>query len=325
MKKSLGIIFAFFFLMGCEKEAPPELQPPVKSPGIDIEISPPVGPGLDIEIVPRPEKPKRPRWSVVDPRKANCSDYLRSACRVRGGGSGGSGACFKIDNEYVYVLTCRHVVGRTKEFIVEFWLDGKITGKYRGEIYKILKVDSAVIVIPVKAFKENELPVAIPISTIGPNKDQSFMTVGCPGLSWQTLVEGHIIKMNQNSGQSFQFIPPPKGGRSGSAIFQDGKIVGVLWGATKTEGYGVNSKDLNVLTQPSNFYFTASWCQYCQEMSSVIESLKAEGVDIQTVDYDLNTAFAELYEINSLPAYVNAQGETTSGVKTAEELREFYR
>lgn len=264
--------------------------------------------------------------SSVTPQKATCSDYLRAACRIRGGGSGGSGTCYKIDGKYVYILTCRHVVGKTKEFIVEFWLNGRITGKYAGKAHRILNVDAAVIRIPVNTFKENEFPAVIPISRTAPVMTKPIMSVGSPGLGWQTLFEGYITKMKSHKKGSFEFIPPPKGGRSGSAIFQDGKIVGVLWGRSDEErkGYAVNCMDLQALNKISNLYFTAEWCQYCKEMEPVIKELKDWNPNIQVIDYDLNVAFAELYGIKSLPAYVNTHGETISGIKTREELLEFY-
>lgn len=298
-------------------------------PSLDFSCGNQVEPEVDLEIIIPPSLPQSPppEWSVVDPSRATCADYLHSACRIRGGGSGGSGACFKIDDQYVYVLTCQHVVGKTKDFKVEFWSDGRITGEYAGQASKwitIPNVDAAVILIPVKDFKEDELPTAIPISTSGPDKNEPIVSVGCAGLAWQTLFEGHITKMNEKSKQSFKFVPPPKGGRSGSAIFQDGKIVGVLWGATDKNGYAVNCMDLKNLTEPTNLFFTANWCQYCEEMQPVLEMLKKDGIRVQAIDYDLNTAFAELYGIDSLPAYVNTKGETISGVKTAEELRKFY-
>ena len=298
-------------------------------PSGSCEVKSEIEPEVDLPfLLPQIETPIPPppsEWSAVDPHKIECGDYLRATCRLRGSGSGGSGTCYKIDDKYVYVLTCRHVVGKTKNFVAEFWIDGKITGKYNGKVSVIFDVDAAVILFPVDSFKEGELPVAIPVSASGPDKDKPIISVGCPGLSWQSLFEGHITKMNKESKQSFEFIPPPKGGRSGSAILQDGKIVGVLWGATKERGYAVNSKDLGALVKPSNLMFSADWCQYCRQMKPVVESLKESGLDVLVVDYDLNTALAELYGIDSLPAYVNTEGDTISGIKSSEELREFYR
>jgi len=319
MKKTPFIIYVISWLVVVTFCALPFLVPVIYSHSQD-EVTEELFP--QIEIAP-PSLPFVQR-SVVNPEKVDLDKYLHSACRIRGGGSGGSGACFRIDDQYVYVLTCRHVVGGTKAFIAEFWIDGRITGEYTGKVSKILSVDAAVIVIPVESFKEGELPVAIPISPDGPNPNNPIMSVGCPGLSWQSLFEGHVTKMNEKPKQSFMFVPPPKGGRSGSAIFQDGKIVGVLWGATEKNGYAVNSTDLGSLSLTGNLMFSADWCKYCQQMKPVIEELRTSCSDIQVIDYDLNVAFAELYGINALPAYVNQRGEVMSGVKSVQELLEFY-
>lgn len=273
--------------------------------------------------------------SPVDLSTIHYEDYLRASCRLRGGGSGGSGTCFGIDSRYVYVLTCRHVVGQTKNFKVEFWIDGRITGKYDGVVSKVLEVDAAVVLIPIDAFKEGELPLAIPISPIAPSMDSKvIVSVGSPALRWQSLFEGRIIGFNGSTRygkKSMEFVPAPTGGQSGAGIIQDGRIVGVLWGSTdKTgksangRGYAVNSQDLQSLIKVENLFFTAEWCRFCVQMKPVLQVLKEDGYSIRTVDYDLNKALAKMHGITGLPAYVNHDGEVMVGVRAIEELSEFY-
>jgi len=293
--------------------------------------------GCPSQELPIPE----PGDPIVDPEPEpfdQLYEYLKATCRVRGGGSGGSGCCFAIDDKYVYVLTCRHVAGRTKTFIVEFWLDGHITGEYKATVVKTLKVDAAILKIPVSAFKEGKLPNTIPIGEASPEEDTAIISIGCPGLSWQSLWEGHVkgsanMSPKYNGGRtSFTFVPPPKGGRSGSAIFQDGKIVGILWGSDGGIGYAVRCEDfrkgalsaIGSQEGSGNFFFRADWCRFCPQMNEIVVQLVQEGVDIQVIDYDENTTFAEMYEIGGLPAYVNRLGETLSGVQPIDRLREFY-
>ena len=95
-------IFVLVVVLGRISDAPLPVEP--EEPGLNIEVE-----------ISRP-----PEWSPVESLDEFSDDYLRSACRLRGGGSGGSGTCYKIDNDFVYVLTCRHVVGRTKKFICDF-------------------------------------------------------------------------------------------------------------------------------------------------------------------------------------------------------------
>jgi len=142
------------------------------------------------------------------------------------------------------------------------------------------------------------------------------------------MFEGSIVGKDQKG--NLIFIPPPAGGRSGSGIFQDGKIVGILWGRSDERcGYAVSCADLADQLQgkqetPSNLFISASWCKACDTIKPVIEALKKAGIDIKTIDYDENTYLAELYKINSLPAYVNAKGDVLSGAQTKDTLLKFY-
>lgn len=279
----------------------------------------PQQPGLNIDIDLRP-----PAGSPVESLDEFSDDYLRAACRIRGGGSGGSGTCFKIDGQYVYVLTARHVVGKTKSFFCEFWIDGRISGKYAGKVIKVLKVDAAVIAIPVSEFKDGKLPVAIPISRTPPDISKPIVSVGSPRLRWQKLFEGHITKLHggkaRYGAESFEFFPPPVGGQSGAGIIQDRKIVGILWGTTGKKGYAVNCMDLWILTEHNDIFFTADWCTFCEEMVPVVATL--DGIEV--IDYDLNSSLAYLYGVTKLPAYVNESGKVLYGVRTERELREFF-
>ena len=291
---------------------------------IEIDV-----PGVEIEI----EIPLK--FSPVDSSKIPYSNYLRAACRLKGGGSGGSGTCFKIDDRYVYVLTCRHVTGTTKNFDVEFWINGRISGKYKGVVSKVLKADAAVIIIPVESFPEGKLPFAIPISPLSPKVDSKVVvSVGSPNLRWQSLFEGHITKLGGSTRygkDNVVFKPAPAGGQSGAGIIQDGMIVGVLWGSTdKTgkqkdgRGYAVNCEDLKTLLWAENLYFTANWCVYCEGMKSVIKELAENGYNIRVVNYDYNVALAKMYGVTGLPSFINYSGEVISGIRTMDELSEFY-
>jgi len=304
---------------------------PISEDQEDALKSPPV-------TLPIPEPGDPITEPAPEPSADQLREYLAATCRLRGGGSGGTGCCFAVDDQYVYILTCRHVAGRTKTFEAEFWLHGRITGKYKATTVKVLTVDAAVLKIPVSAFKEGELPNAIPIGEKSPKKGSTIISVGCPGLSWQSLFEGHVkgsanMTPQYNGGRtSFTFVPPPKGGRSGSAILQDGKIVGILWGSDGGIGYAVRAEDFRAGAMSAigsregsgNFFFRADWCRFCPEMNEVVVQLVQEGVDIRVIDYDENTTFAEMYDIGGLPAYVNRLGETLSGVQPIGRLREFY-
>jgi thiol-disulfide isomerase/thioredoxin len=343
MKRLLILFVLFPLFFGCpsvedvqwiKKQELPEGMPdpggrPNVNPVIDIDpVLTPPAPVIDSEPVP-------PTGDL----KKHYEFYLDACCRVYAGDSGGSGVCYKIDNEYVYILTCRHVVGKNKTAKVEFWHDGIVTKKYPAITVKVLKADVAVIAVKCSEFK-GRLPNAIPVAEKGPEPGDTIVSVGCPNLGWQTLFEGHVKEgsyrsQKSNGGfRSFKFAPPAKGGRSGSGVFMDGKIVGILWGSDrKTESLAVRCEDfvsqVNDLEakdddQPGGFFFTADWCRYCKDMKPIIEALKTEGFQIQEIDYDRNTAFAKFHNVSSLPTFVDRSGNTITGVRSAEELREFF-
>ena len=307
----------------------PDTPPPSKS----LNVQDPNTIEIDVPGVIEIEIPLR--YSPVDSTKIPYSNYLRAACRLRGGGSGGSGTCFKIDDRYVYVLTCRHVAQKTKNFNVEFWINGRISGKYKGVVSKVLKADAAVIIIPVESFSEGKLPFAIPISPVSPKVDSRvIVSVGSPNLRWQSLFEGHITKLGGSTRygkENVIFAPAPAGGQSGAGIIQDGMIVGVLWGSTDKSGkqkdgrgYAVNCEDLKSLLWAENLYFTADWCVYCREMKGTVQWLIESGYNIRVIDYDYNVALAKMHGVTGLPAFVNHSGEVISGLRTTDELYEFY-
>jgi len=294
-----------------------------------------VWPVEDWQIETPVETPVEPAPPVEDPTD-EYGYYLDACCRVYAGNSGGSGTCFKIDEQFVYILTCRHVAGSNKTAKVEFWVDGVVSKKYPAKVVRVLKVDAAVLTVERKLFEV--LPNAIPVAREGVKSGDVIISVGCPGLSWQSLFEGHVLgevgmSKNYNGGvTSFTFVPPPKGGRSGSGIFMDGKIVGILWGSDrKSTGYAVRCEDfvkevelIGSREDMLGYFFTADWCNHCKEAKGIIQGLIDSGLGIQVLDYDHNTVLAELYDIGALPAYVNRKGDTLSGVRSADELRRFY-
>jgi thiol-disulfide isomerase/thioredoxin len=337
MKKLFPVLLVLLFF-GCYSSDLPEGMPnPSKRQNTNpvTDIGPVlISPALVIDFTPVPP--------ASDPKR-QYEYYLDSSCRVYAGDSGGSGVCYKIDSMYAYILTCRHVVGKNKTAKVEFWHDGFLTEKYPAAVVKVLRVDVAVITVKLSEFKNNWLPNAIPITEKELKPGDTIVSVGCAGFAWQTLFEGHVLEglvrsEKRNGGaESFKFAPAPKGGRSGSGVFADGEITGILWGTDgKTHGVAVHWEDfateaynLNVKTvsdddRPGGFFFTASWCQYCNGMKPIIEALRKEGFQIQEIDYDGNTTFAKLHGIDSLPAFVNRLGNTATGVKSAEELKEFF-
>ena len=51
-------------------------------------------------------------------------------------------------------------------------------------------------------------------------------------------------------------------------------------------------------------YFTASWCGPCQSFKPIMESLRAEGHDIEILDIDKYESLSKQYKIASVPTTI---------------------
>lgn len=265
--------------------------------------------------------------------------YLDAACRVRAGNSGGSGICFKEDSNNIYILTNRHVAGSNKSALVEFWHNGKVSEKYSAEIQGVFEVDVAILIVKKSAFANQPIPKPISISVEEPKRGDTITTVGCPGLGWEGLWVGQVIGFSKGGAFSdnqrdINFSPPPKGGQSGSGVFKDGKIVGLLWGSDGETGSAVSCVDLNRILNGApgippkeppksrrpfrrlNYYFYSDSCSPCKKMTPIVDKLQKEGIDIESIDVTGMNIIT--------PSFKNKKGERKTGIVSESELRKFY-
>lgn len=161
------------------------------------------------------------------------------------GGSVGTGFAFFKDAEYVYVMTNRHVVGsksQGKTVYTTWWTQGRQTVKIPMFLVAVSQTyDLAVGRIRIGRFGRR-VPRIVPLaSDLNITMGQVIVTAGCPGGDWSTATQGHIVKplVDKNVQTSFLYLPKPRHGRSGSAIFNaDGtEVVGLCYQFTST-GYG---------------------------------------------------------------------------------------
>jgi len=74
--------------------------------------------------------------------------------------------------------------------------------------------------------------------------------------------------------------------------------------------------------------FTASWCQPCKAMSTMLEEVNADlKLPIEVIDVDVHSEIALEYGIRSVPTLImkdeNIEIKRTTGLKTKEKLTEW--
>lgn len=167
-------------------------------------------------------------------------ECTRATCRISVRGVSGTGCAFEKTGSHLKVLTAAHVVGGNASVYCEFWKEGSLREKIRGDVLvAATREDLAVVAIPLENFGEN-VPEPIPIASKSRSltTKEAISSVGCAGGGWSTSWVGHV---SGAKGQEIYFHPPPAGGRSGSAIFDEEgtEILGVISARNNNTGEGI--------------------------------------------------------------------------------------
>ena len=200
---------------------------------------------------------------------AACGDPIDATVRLSAGGTLGTGTVFRDDEEGVWILTCRQVVGSNRTMQVDLWRNGwQATTQVTGQVRSVgTQTDSAVVFVPASALGDYRPPV-IPFATRRGQVGDTILSVGCPNGTWPTMFRGHLIKSDLPG--CLSFVPPPAGGRSGSGILkEDGAaILGVLHSRRGDDTVGYADpidrvmSDLGVLERTEKIYVgldTSGW------------------------------------------------------------------
>jgi len=167
---------------------------------------------------------------------------LDATCRVRAGGSVGSGCVFASSRTHLFVLTAAHVLENASQVECEFWQNGQALRRHAANVaLQDTQEDVAVLALTRLPFGEQP-PTIIPLaaSDEAAKPETTLLSVGCANGAWATAWQGRIITRQQDA---IRFLPPPAEGRSGSAIFDaEGKnILGIILarGETSTTSVGI--------------------------------------------------------------------------------------
>ena len=174
------------------------------------------------------------------PCEAQLSDCIDATCRVSTSSGSGTGCAFWRSGGYLFVLSNAHVVEGEKTVKCEFWREGRPSSPVDGRVCFVNEeADISVIAIAESAlgqFVPKTVPIAEPDYKLRPG--DTVASVGCAGGRWPTAWRGHVVEVN---GTVVRFVPPPAGGRSGSAIFDSSgtKIVALLRARDDLAGEGI--------------------------------------------------------------------------------------
>ncbi len=150
----------------------------------------------------------------------------------------GSGVIYREDEKNFWILTAGHVVSKKdiEKIEVAFFTKG-----FRTTRFKVKRIwvnytsqapnDLAVLALEKASLSRWHMPKLVPVAprTRQLKKFQTILTTGCPQGGWPTTFMGHIKNVSDTT---FDLVPCPHKGRSGSAVFdEDGKeIIGiVIW------------------------------------------------------------------------------------------------
>ena len=156
----------------------------------------------------------------------------------------GTGCVYARHKGVYYIMTNAHVVGQKQTVYCQFWQRGHESRPIAARVVRRVRTDTptcdlAVLKIPEAAFggyPPRVIPIARPNRVLA--KGETVTSAGCAKGAWATSWKGHVIGYSEDR---LLFVPPPAGGRSGSAVFDgDGKqIVGLLFARAGDESHGM--------------------------------------------------------------------------------------
>jgi hypothetical protein len=182
----------------------------------------------------------------------------------------GTGTVYKYDSEYMYLITAGHVIENHKGAIntLAFNRGGEFTRSYKFEVIKYLHPkdskyagshnDIGLLKVALSEidYRPKAIPLAEHLTGFGASVSSGdiLFTCGCPSGGWPTALFLKCTAVKYEN-QLIEFLPLPKTGRSGSAIFKDFQIVGII------SGFKHKSKEDESKGVAPSFYRIRDWME----------------------------------------------------------------
>ena len=71
-------------------------------------------------------------------------------------------------------------------------------------------------------------------------------------------------------------------------------------------------------------YFSADWCEPCKQLSTLMEELSQEGINVQKIDVDTNQDAVQGFGIKTIPTVVLTINNVDSGRKIGLNQKSIY-
>ena len=156
----------------------------------------------------------------------------------------GTGCVYAKHEGYFFAITNAHVVGSKQTVYCQFWKDGHESKPLPARVVRRVSTETPTCDLAVLAIEESAFggypPKVIPLAP--PNrvmqKGETVTSAGCAKGAWATSWKGHVIGYSEDR---LLFLPPPAGGRSGSAVFdaEGEQIVGLLFARAGGNSHGL--------------------------------------------------------------------------------------
>jgi len=179
-------------------------------------------------------------------------EIYQATCAIYSVGVGsGTGVVFAEDKTDLWIVTAAHVIldedkhKLVKKYYVRFYINGRKSHLMRAKpLWHKFKYETttAIAFLKVKKsdFKRYPLPKPIKIApkNTGIKKGQVIRSAGAPD-DRSTAFQGHIFEVWQDK---YKFVPSPRKGRSGSGLFTDKGLIGiVIWHQKYKPHYGTST------------------------------------------------------------------------------------
>jgi len=167
--------------------------------------------------------------------KPDFNKIITSTVEIRVGLAGGAGIITKIDKEFFYIITAKHITECKGQIDIQINNDGKlvrIKNISRENVFQDTEVDLALIKVAKIKGKFNYIPLSKKRLTIG----EEIYTIGHPTGMWYTINKGIVSNYSKrvfggNKNEYLMISAPSWYGNSGGAVFTSkNELVGIVVG-----------------------------------------------------------------------------------------------